>query len=99
MKVKCIANASHWSRKGMFTRKWPWSKKVPVPAKGPGYGDFVTVENEYHSDGEKYYNLYEWPGVGGYEAKWFVPIEENKKQEKEVTFSEIQKELPATLPN
>lgn len=97
MKVKCIS-AGAWQVYGVFTRKHWWSKKTPKPAKGPKKDDIVSVEDEHWHEGEKYYRLVEWPTPPGtgYDAACFKPIDEEQAQFEEVTFSEIQKEVPAS---
>jgi len=93
MKVKCIA-PPNWVKKGEFVKKWFWGKKKEKNCKGPLYGDIVTVENEYYNDGIKFYCLVEWPAYGGYDSKWFIPIEPEAES---VTFEKITKENPVSV--
>lgn len=100
MKVKCIG-VNQWLCRNQFIKKWPWSKRQPKPYNGPKKDEIVTVEGEYYSDGIKYYRLLEWPlqGDGGYEASYFVPIDEYYSEFKEVTFEKIKEKVPVLSEN
>lgn len=100
MKVICIGHL-HWYYENRWRRRFFWSKKEPVYTTGPKKDDIVTVESEYWSEGKKYYRLVEWPkpNGGGYNSEFFRPLQESTTDLKEVTFTEIKKEVPAVSEN
>lgn len=81
MKLKCIVNGS-WLYADKWYKRFFWSPKKNLPAKGPNNGDVVTLKNECWHDGVKYYCLVEWPNTGSYNSKYFVPIEEKYEEVK-----------------
>jgi hypothetical protein len=103
MRVKCVVSKSGWLFEGVRIRRFFWEKWKDKPANGPKKGDVVTVENKYWSNGELYYKLVEWPNGYGYISKAFEPLDDDKEEKKEefkkVSFTEIEKEVPAVSEN
>lgn len=99
MKVRCTADGS-WHYERWYSVLFFWRARSRKWAKGPKKGDIVTVQREYWSEGEKFYNLVEWPLVDGmlpgYDATCFEPLQELATEFEEVTYSEIKKEVPVS---
>lgn len=79
MKVKCIKpDDGLWNVvPEAYTTSgslW-WKKKKRATRKGPKKGDILTVVGEYWKEGEKFYELMEWPPYG-YSSTSFKPIDE-----------------------
>lgn len=96
MKVKCINTSGLWE---CFGRSTLWGL-LPLPnkiVKGPKFGDVVTVVDTNWCEGDKFYELLEWPDSAdevGYLANQFVPLEEQYEQ---VSFEQLKKEKPISV--
>ena len=106
MKVKCIKkeNSGMWDRMDAVKKFFFFTRKAKrIWHKGPKYDDVVTIANEYWKEGQKWYELLEWPNGCGYHSSYFLPVvtdeatEENKM--KEVTFTKIKERIPALSEN
>lgn len=100
MKVKCVYRGN-WVKMFKYVRKYWWSKKKKKKSTGPKYGDILTVESHYYVEGNMFYQFIEWPSLSnddqrGFLATCFKPIDEEKAQFEEVTYSEIKKEVPVS---
>lgn len=94
MKVICTNGGNWYSLHGYIKKHW-WSKKKNEPVNGPKKDEVLTVIEEDYDEGEKYYRFMEWP-KRAYLSKYFRPIDEEQAQFKEVTYSEIKKEVPVS---